>query len=321
MTRETDGSKNNRFIVFDFEAAVQRCWKRRLLLLPYTIVCVVLGIVYMHVAEPSYTVKATVAPTQDQAGALQGVAAGLLESAASSGLGSLLGSSSDDHFQAFLALLQSNRLSAKLAAQKGFLQTVFYKRWDPDSHQWDNGPLRKVAKAAKSLLGLPVKVAPDADDLYDFLNDDLVIKRSFQNSLVEVDLNFVDPESGERILNAVLSGADSIIRQDNYRDVDARLRYLQKQLPTITVSDQRQAIITLLSGQQQSMMMIRADALYASTLIETPHAPNKPSWPNLALVLFFSIVFALGLWVATALLLRNEIKIATVFRRAGTSPY
>lgn len=315
MANDTIRLRFRRPDIFNFETVIERCWRNRKLLFPYIAMCVLLGVAYMHVAEPSYTVKATVAPAPDQSGGLGGMAAGLLASAGSSGLSSLLGSTSDDHFQAFLTLLQSNRLATKLASNDDILRTVFYERWDADAHQWNNGPLRQVANVVKGILGLQVKAAPDADDLYEFLNDELVIKRSFQNSLVEVDLNFRDPAAGARIMNAILYDADSIVRQDSYRDVSARLLYLEKHLPTITVADQREAIITVLSGQQQSMMMIHADALYASTLIDTPRAPSKPSWPNLVLVLILSVIIATILWLVTALTLKREVRIVPQLER------
>ncbi|MGH6876694.1 MAG: hypothetical protein ACREHV_04860, partial [Rhizomicrobium sp.] len=82
------------------------------------------------------------------------------------------------------------------------------------------------------------------------------------------------------LLGLVLREADNIIRADKRRDVAARIAYLNAALEHLTLADQKPELIDILSQQEQEMMMIESDRLYASTLIDMPYAPLRPTSPS-----------------------------------------
>lgn len=290
--------------LFNFQEIVGRCWRGRWVLIFSIPAFIVLGIIYMHVSERSYTIKAIVAPTEDKGNSIQGMA-GLL-TAASPSLGGILGSSKDDNFQEFLTLLQSHRLAERIVEREGGLQLLFFDMWDAKNKQWTETPLSLIKNIIREILGLKQKVNPAADDVHEFLKESVIIKRSFQNSLVEVMYQFPDRKRGEKILEIMLSEADSIIRESKYRDVESRLSYLQDALLEITLSEQKQVVISMLSAQQNSMMMIKADARYALNLVEAPYSLDKPASPRLPIVIIISIILACGTWVLFSVMFARQ---------------
>jgi hypothetical protein len=83
-----------------------------------------------------------------------------------------------------------------------------------------------------------------------------------------------------RLLGLILREADDIIREDKRRDVAARIAYLNTALEHLSLADQKPELIDVLSQQEQEMMMIESDHLFASTLIDQPYAPLKPTAPS-----------------------------------------
>jgi hypothetical protein len=61
-------------------------------------------------------------------------------------------------------------------------------------------------------------------------------------------------------------------------------------------ADQKQALSSILSDQQQSMMTIRADKRYASALVDPPRALGTPTVPNLKIIFGLMLLLAVGCW-------------------------
>ena len=95
-----------------------------------------------------------------------------------------------------------------------------------------------------------------------------------------MSFRFHTPEGAERILGLILREADNVIREDKRRDVAARITYLNTALEHMALAEQKPELIDVLSDQQQEMMIIESDHLFASTMIDMPHAPLKPSSPS-----------------------------------------
>jgi hypothetical protein len=245
-------------------------------------------VVYVAFAHPVYTATAIVGPA-DKSDEPFGEGA---ESALSGGLGGIakhlhvggaLGQSgTDDTFDEYTALLTSNRLFDVLVRRDHVLPEIFSDDWDSLHHRWlpHDDFVHRTLDSVKVLLHRPVKTIPDQDDLQDYFKTRLVVDPSLETSFVTVSLRFGSPSGARRLLGLILREADNIIRQDKRRDVAARIAYLNTELEHLSLADQKPELIDVLSEQEQEMMMIDSDHLYASILIDSPYAPLKPTSPS-----------------------------------------
>ena len=238
------------------------------------------------VERPVYTATAIVGPADNSDDPLQQAmsgASGLGGIAKHLHVGGMLGQSGQgDTFDEYTALLASNRLAGILVRKDHFLQEVFADAWDPVHKRWlpRDSAFDQAVDFAKRLLNRPVKPAPDQDDLAKYFEENLAVVPSLETSFATITLKFHDRAGAERLLTTLLLEADNIIREDKRRDVSARMAYLNTVLEQLTLAEQKPAMIDVLSQQQQEMMMIESDHLYASILIDTPHAPLKPTSPS-----------------------------------------
>jgi hypothetical protein len=245
-------------------------------------------VVYVALAHPVYTATAIVGPAdnsdepfgQGGGGALSGGLGGIAKHLH---VGGALGQEgTDDTFDEYTALLTSNRLLEILVRKDHVLQEIFASDWDRVHHRWlpHDDFIHRTLDSAKMLLHRPVKRARDQDDLHDYFKSRLVVDPSLETSFATVTLRFGSPQGAEHLLGLILHEADDIIREDKRRDVAARIAYLNTALEHLSLADQKPELIDVLSQQEQEMMMIESDHLFASTLIDQPYAPLKPTAPS-----------------------------------------
>ena len=218
------------------------------------------------------------------------------------------GAPAGDSFQEYLQILQSVRLAQHVADNGQILPVIFASQWDAERKEWKRGgALRQIKNGIKRALNMRVKDQPDVDDVVEFLNRDMGVTAIMASGSTvlpvatpyyRVSISGTDPARARIILEAILRASDDLIRQEQSRDVSARLNFLRNEMPSITLADQRQIMISMLSSQEQMRMVLAADRWFAHTLVDPPYASSIPTSPKG--ILFFvaiGIVFGLAVWL------------------------
>lgn len=263
------------------------------------------------VSDPVYTANATIGPPNPSPATamLSSGSSGSLSGLASKVMGAGSGTTNDP-FQEYQNLLQSPRLVDALIKDDHMLQIVFEKQWDGGCHCWKHpGMLHGVINGIKRALNRPVYDHPDASQLYLFLQNNLTASQSgsrfalstMSSGYIDASLDFKGREKSMRILSLILNRADDIVRQGQLDDVKARIKYLQKELLGVQNSEQREALINVLSGQEQLKAMLISDKRFATTIISPPYADEKPTSPvSPGRAVMISLLLSLIFWISLA---------------------
>lgn len=284
--------------------------------------------------KPQYTAEALVGPPGPSPtdSMLSSITDGGVGGIARKVLGGSGASGSNDPYQEYLQLLPSSRLSQVLIEKDHLLQIIYSDRWDADTKRWKTGgPLHFVTDPIKRLLHRPIYYGPDTDTLTNYLSHSLTVVGSSNGAgsmlipgtatYTKVSFEYDDPHQAEEILNTILLETDQIIREDQRRDVLARISFLRDELSRVTISDERSALISILSDQEQLLAMIQADHRYASNLIVTPYAspvPTSPKSPTQTLIL--AIVFSTFAWAAIVIFGPRIERVGQFIRRFERKP-
>lgn len=292
---------------FDLAIYAEKCWRFAWLYATLLAVAIVGSLIYYACAPRQYTATAILGPVTSatpSSSSLVGSAVAMLGSRLSGG------ADAEQMFTEYSQILTSTRLSQVLIDKHDILHVVFRNQWDQQKKQWKNGPVRKLKNWLSGVLGTYPRTGPDADDLGRYFDKHLNIEQVSPvtsssllstSSMLRVSFEFDNPYIGEKILEEILNEADSILRSDQKRDVDARIKHIENILPTVTVADQRQALITVLSNQFETQTLIQSDKRYGSVLIDLPHASLTPTSPKLIQVMILTALLAL--LIATGLIL------------------
>lgn len=222
----------------------------------------------------------------------------------------ILGGSSNnsDDFNEYLQLLTSTKLANVLIQKDHILQILYYEKWDENKHSWKKGNRNYIA-IIKEKIGVPTKETPDVDDVVSFLERSLSVepsttnKKSKASSLISgssyqtVTLKYKNHDTAVYLLNLILAEADNIIRGDLHDNVCSRLRYLNKLTADEVLTDKREALISVISGQEQLKMMLEVDPRFAISLIIPPYASLMPVSHGLSYYVALSIGLSFLIWV------------------------
>lgn len=277
------------------------------------VLAVAITVVNYAVSPKAYSAVAVLGPPgpSPTGSLLSGIGGGSTASLASRVLGGGGSAGKSDSYQDFQQVLPSTRLAQTLLNRDQFVQSVFAGRWDAEAHQWKRpGALGKFKATIKTYLGIPVGEQPTVDDVDRFLDSRLKVSKTSQASggllgglspYVQVSFAYSDPQQAERLLSQILSETDQIIRDDQRRNVKARINFLRGELAREALAvDERTALIAILSDQEHVLAMIEADQHFATTWIIPPYASQTPTSPSslgrsLAVAMFISLLLFLGL--------------------------
>lgn len=310
--------KENDFDKFSFESLdrllgrAKRSWR---LLAALSAAAFVLSLLAIAIMQRSYTAQATIAPaTSLVASDAPGGAASAL--AAIGGKSLLGGGSQVSPFEMYVDVLGSKRLAEQLAEKDHFLQIVFADRWDAQAQKWrpHDGIVHQVGGVLKRMVGLTTKENPDIDDLSAFLSRNLLVankesETSPLSAIATVKFTFKDRAQTVAMLNEILSEADLILRASRRTDVKSRIAYLTSALATVQFAEQRAALISILSSQEEEYTVIEADKRYAFALLDPPYASLVPTAPVPILVIGGFLLASLTVWIALLLLLPEDSRI------------
>jgi len=222
------------------------------------------------------------------------------------------GSSSNDPFQEYQQLVQAPRLFNSLSQDTDFMRRVFDTRWDNGTNSWAKpGPLQAIKAAVFKILHRPTSDHPEAEALRLYMDNNFTFSSvdssgtavaaalAGSSGYFQATLQSDSPDKAEYLLNKMLQRAGELIRAEQLRDVEARIAYLNQQLNKISQSDQRDALINVLSSQQSIKVMLVSDKRFAYVLVSQAYAPPTPvSPPSPTKALLFSIFISLCIWVA-----------------------
>ena len=311
----TAGDDNSEASNFEYLSVAYEKGKRHLRLLAYlACLALLLSVPALWLWPRSYTAAATIAPTQGLSSSES--LGGAMSALSALGGKGLLGGNSVSPFDMYVDVLSSKQLAKQLAEKDHFLQIIFPAQWDARTNSWRtiSSPQHAVRVWVMQLLGFTVKEHPDVDDLAAFLANHLSVaskesETSPLSAITTLKFTYKDPKLAVQMLNTILSEADSLLRVSRRTDVRARIAYLSGVLPTVTMAEERQALISLLSSQEQEYTVIEADKRYAFTMLDQPYASSTPTSPFPPLIIAGFVFFAVIVWIVLVLALPETSRI------------
>lgn len=264
---------------------------------------VALSIAYLHIAEKQYTASATLAPSDAELNMLTGISgAGDLGSFSLAHLGLGLGGG-DAKLSALLQQLTSGATAQALLGDDRVKAAIYDTIWDARTRTFHppSGLLAALRESAKSALGLKPWQPPTAADMQRYLSRNVVTREIGISDLYTVTYGNKDPEFARYFLSRVVAVSDNYLRERKLARAKAYVSYLDQRLKIVTGLDQRQALLRLISQQENFLMAASVNLPFSVDINDPPITPSRPTWPNIliiaALDIFFGGALAAGVGV------------------------
>jgi uncharacterized protein involved in exopolysaccharide biosynthesis len=282
------------------------------------VAALVVAVVYLNLAKYTYTVEYQVTPTDSNTQSLLGNLGGLASLAGVN----LPGKNDASPFSLYLEALRTRGVAEEAARDPLILQGAFPKDWDDAAGRWrkPDSAVGAIADAVKSTLGLPVYAwrAPDAAALQKFIGDNVTIAEIPKKSLASISIEHESPAFATRLLAAIHRAGDEQLRRRSLTRSTAYIDYIARQLPLVSIAEQRAALSRVLSDQEKQRMIASAGVPFAADPFSPITVSPRPTWPKPILILAIALIGGLFVGVALAAVLGwRDLRLAT--RRSEAS--
>jgi len=245
--------------------------------------CAISGYMILH-TQGIFTARMVVQSAGQQgatgvAGALGGL----------TGLVGLQAAAEDREFSQFQALLKSALMAERLQRKYGIMHDLFADSWDAANKRWvePKGWRQDILGALRELRGQPRWLPPSIYDLADLINTAIAIKKvGSSSSVYEIAYKSPTREFGIRFLEVLHKETEAAMREERKARVTEQARYLRSRIETTAIMEYRLALVSLLSEQDKTMMLLESNLPFATTVIDPPYAPTRIETPSLSVFVF-----------------------------------
>lgn len=274
----------------DIAQLARRVAGRRRLVVAFILGALILAVAYLHVAEYTYTATLAVSPvaSSSTSGGLAGKLGSLGNIASLAGI-NIGGDAGTQAFMMYQEGLYSRDVAEQLAQDPQIMHAVFHKQWDAENKKWISPPpvIRAIVQFAKALLGIPVRPwqPPNGALLQEYIIDNVEVEPDPEKPVVTITYRYQDPQMAVRFLRELDRAVDNKLRSIALTRANQYVGYLSDQLNKVTNTDVRDALMSTLIDQENTVMMASVTAPYAAQPFGPPSASRKPMHPKPLLVL------------------------------------
>ncbi|ORJ58778.1 GNVR domain-containing protein [Geothermobacter hydrogeniphilus] len=280
----------------DLFALAQVVWCGRKILICWFLLFAMVSAGVSLMLPDIFRAEVLLAPAQqDEKSNLPGTLGSLSGLASLAGI-SLGGKSSDEA----VAILQSREFLWDFVKRHKLLPKLFPDDWDSTKKKWsDPDP----------------EDQPGLWDAYRLLAEDGVINLVTEkdSDLLRLQLEWPDPVLAAEWANMLVQDLNTYLRQREILSSQKNLKYLQDELQRVVTVEQRQALFSLISQEQQKAMLANTQEEFVFRVLDKASPPDKKAKPKRALIVVIASLLGgflglLFLFVREGLKQRMELK-------------
>ena len=242
-----------------------------------------------------YKVEALLIPNTEQASSMR--------AAAPIGLAGLLAGSQTamPELDEFEELLSSPETAAVLDKKYNLLHDVFKSAWDSKNKRWyPPGWKDRLHYGIVEALSGVAHDEPNDYDLAKFLGSGVQVQRYAFGNVMSISMLSDRPEDAKRWLSLIIYEVSDVVRSQMINERQNYVNYLQQQLAESGLTSSRDAVISILSDQYRSLMVLKSAKTFPIEQIQPPTRSQFPVNKSVSLDAAYGILA--GLMVAGILI-------------------
>jgi hypothetical protein len=264
------------------------------------VVAVGLSLIALRMTPPEYSAAVIVGPTARSGGAGAGMR--IADAGRDASVGAAEPGAADEvlsDFSRYLELLRAVPVAERLLAEPDAARRLLPDRWDEATQSWapSAGLWATLKRGVLAAAGRPAWRPPDAVTLSDLLRRRVIVSPVGTGPMRRIVFRHPDREVALATLRRLTAAADARLKAEAARRAQAQIDYVRARLATETLEIHRNALARLLADEERALMALGVDLPFAADVIEAPHAPALPDWPDALLTVAVSAAAAFSVTV------------------------
>lgn len=243
---------------------VAELWRRKWLVLAFSLAFALAGVVWALLAPAIYRVEVVLAPAQSNRGTSVSTRLGGLASLAGLNLNTGVDSVSS------VAVLASRGFAEMFIKENALLPVLFADEWDEDSKQWREHSLSK-----QPTLWEGVRY---------FTENVMFVEHDEVTGLTTLAIEWTDPIQAAAWAEQLVTRINEQLRTRDLERSQRKLKYLYSALEDANLLEVRQAIAAVIEEQVQTIALAESDPEYAFRVIDPARVPAKRARPRRILI-------------------------------------
>ena len=274
-------NQENEYI--DIADLFQRVVNQKRLVMTFTSVTFLLGLILSYLISPVYQSTIVVSPVEETQNS--SMLSGLGALSQTFGLASMSPATED---KTAIAILKSKPFTNQLFKDDKDLRMLFESRWDEEESTWINGIRpNDIMINSRFRKGLRIEQEPDTNTIHISINSD-------------------NPVFASKIANQSIDALNEYMRQEAIEESVNSQKYLNETLNLTTIMDVKNVIYNLIEEQIKKSMLANVRKDYVFRVIDYASIPGSPVRPNRTFILFISSL--LGLFLSSLYVIMIDSK-------------
>ena len=274
-------NQENEYI--DIVDLFQRVVDQKRLVMTFTSVTFLLGLILSYLISPVYQSTIVVSPVEETQNS--SMLSGLGALSQTFGLASMSNATED---KTAMAILKSKPFTNQLFKDDKDLRMLFESRWNEEESTWINGIRpNDIMINSRFRKGLRIEQEPDTNTIHISINSD-------------------NPVFASKIANQSIDALNEYMRKEAIEESVNSQKYLNETLNLTTIMDVKNVIYNLIEEQIKKSMLANVRKDYVFRVIDYASIPGSPVRPNRTFILFISSL--LGLFLSSLYVIMIDSK-------------
>lgn len=278
--------------VIDLGLMFRAMWRGRTTILAAMAVFFLLGIAYLHMVTPKYTVTMLVVPVRSDDQSKIGGRLSSLASLADISLGDERGYS---NFAVYPVTIKSHAVAEKVIQHDPeVLHTLFSEQWDSEAKAWKKveGIGASISAGINFLLGMRKEQwsPPNAQALEELIFDNIDVVPDTKRPVLTITYKNKDVDFAKKFLVILNDATNQVLREITLTNSMKYEEYVLSKLERVQRAELKQVLIDELSRQETMIMLSSSNTPFAAQLLSPPSGTLRPTSPDVLAVLMASLL-------------------------------
>lgn len=295
----------------DLRELCQIIWNGKWYIFTSILLFSVLGLAYALYKPDIYQATVLVTPIQEESRGLSSVGGQLGSLASLAGVS--IGEDGSNRITLAKEIMQSRAFLLEFIHRNNLVKPLFaVDGWNSGENRWIYDESRYDPSADEWLKDGEGKTKEPTnwEMVTVFKEENLRINHNEDTGMISVGIRHYSPQLAKKIVESLLDQINEYMRQQDVKESEARIGYLEAKLQETSISGMQQMFYQLIENETRTLMLANARKEYILKTVDPALVPEEPVEPKRVVILIIAVLLGAGvglfLTLAKALLVEPK---------------